>query len=267
MTPRVLAALLAVASVALPQPHRARWREEALAVLLAVRGRRRWYYALDTVLKVPLLAWQHRRAEPLGEPARWLTTLAGAGLLSTPVLIVGALAFTPVIGEDAAEFLFLLAPCGMLPAVAARAWRWVAHRGGGPVRHALAVLLTLFAGTGPVAAGALSVALGVPTVALVGSVVPGLWLVVTNGADLRRGRVPAALGGLGATAGVALAGVLLGLQLGLVHPGLSWLALAIGALSFLTLVPSYLAWSVWTGVRLLRGPTPDARPTRPGDAG
>ncbi|MEV0329586.1 hypothetical protein AB0H63_24530 [Micromonospora echinospora] len=251
MVTRFLAALLTVASAALPAPHRARWREEALAVLLAVRGGRRWRYAVDTVVKVPLLAWQYGRTELSGGPARWPSTVAGAGLLGTPLLLVGAVAATPVIGEEAAEFFFLLAPCGMLPAVAVWAWRWATGRGGGAVRYVPAALLTVFAGTGPIAAGALSVAVDLPVVALVGSVVPGGWLIATNLTALRHGRQPVALSALGVTAGAALIGLLSGLQLSILSAGTSGLASALGALSFLLLVPTYPAWSVWAGIRLL----------------
>ncbi|MFB9543700.1 hypothetical protein [Micromonospora sagamiensis] len=259
---RVLAALLVVASVGLPARHRARWREEALAVLLAVRGGRRWRYAVDTVAKVPLLAWQYRRTDPPGEPARWPSIVAGAWLLGTPALLAGAVVAAPVIGEDAAEFFFLLAPSGMLPVVAVRAGRWAVNRGGVAFRCTVVALLAAFAGTGPVAAGALSIALDQPLVALVGSVVPGLWLIATNVADLRRGRQPAALSGLGATAGAALVGLLLGLQLAMLSAGTSRPATALGALSFLLLVPTYAAWSVWTGLRLLRKPAIDGASLR-----
>ncbi|SCL20390.1 hypothetical protein GA0070616_1966 [Micromonospora nigra] len=246
---RLLTAVLAVASIALPRPHRARWREEALAVLLAVRGLRRWRYGLDTVLKVPLLAWQHRHPGA----ARWAAVMAGVGLLGTPVVLLGALTLAPLIGEDTAEFLFLVAPCGMLLAVVARTWKWAALRGGGPVRHGVAVLLTAFAGTGPVASGALSVVLDVPLVALLGSVVPGGWLIATNGAALRRRQGPMLLAALGVTAGAALVGVLLAAQLPAVAPGARWFAAATGVLSLVVLVPSYLTWTTWAGTRLLVG--------------
>lgn len=245
--PRALWVVLAAASVVLPRSHRARWREEATAVLLATSGTRRLRYALDTVVKSPVLAWHHRRADPLPPVRRRPAALAGAGLISTPVLIVAALSLAPVIGEDAAELLFLAAPCGMMPLVAVRSFRGAAHRGGTAPRYLAAAALAVFAGTGPVAAGALSVAVGVPGIALAGSFVPGVWLVAVCGTALVARLGPAALAVLGMIAGTALTGVLLGLQLAAQAPP------ALSVLSFLVLVPTYLSWSLWSGARLLRG--------------
>jgi hypothetical protein len=90
----------------------------------------------------------NRRGGSRAEPGAWACRLAGAGLLSTPVLVLAALTLTPVVGEDTAEFLLLMAPCGLLPAVAVRSFRVAAGRGGGP-RHLLAALVTVFTGTGP----------------------------------------------------------------------------------------------------------------------
>ena len=251
---RVLAGLLAVASLVLPRARRACWREEAMAVLLATSGARRLHFALDTVVKVPVLAFHYRRTDPLPPVRRWSAVLAGAGLLSTPVLIVAALALAPVIGEDAAELLFLGAPGGMLAVVAVRSFRSAAHRGGSAGRYAAALVLTVFAGTGPVAAGALSVAVAVPAIALAGSVVPGAWLIVVCGAALARRQGPVALAVAGVLAGAALSGVLLGLQLVTRAPGAGGVQV-LAALSFAVLAPSYLLWSLWSGVRLLRGRT------------
>jgi hypothetical protein len=250
---RALAVLLAAASLVLPRPRRARWREEAMAVLLATSGARRLGFTLDTVVKVPVLAWHYHRTDPLPPVGRWPAALAGAGLLSTPVLIVAALSLAPVIGEDAAEFLFLMAPGGMLPLVAVRSFRVAAHRGGTVARYVVALLVTVFAGTGPVAAGALSVLVGVPGIALVGSVVPGGWLICVGASALARRHGPPSLAVVGMVAGAALVGVLLGLQLTMLAAGSAGLLSALTALSLFALVPAYLVWSLWSGTRLLRG--------------
>lgn len=224
-----------------------------MAVLLATSGARRVHYALDTVLKAPVLAWQYGRLDPLPPVRHRVAALAGAGLLSTPVLIIAAVSLPPVIGEDAAELLFLGAPCGMLPIVAVRSFRGAAHRGGTAARYSAAALLTAFAGTGPVAAGALSVAVAAPSIAVVGSVVPGAWLIAVCGAALLRRSGPAALAVLGMVAGAALTGALLGFQLTMHAPGLGGFFQALTVLSFAALLPSYLMWSLWSGARLLRG--------------
>lgn len=250
---RALTVLLAAASLILPPSRRARWREEAMAVLLATAGARRVRFALDTVVKVPVLAWHYRRIDPLPPVRRWSAALAGAGLLSTPVLIVVAVVLAPVIGENTAEFLFLCAPGGMLPVVAVRSFRGAAHHGGTAVRYATAALLTVFAGTGPVAAGALSVALAAPGIALAGSVIPGAWLIAVCATALVRRHGSPSLAVVGTVAGTALIGTLLGLQLTMLAPGLGAPLSALTVLSFAALIPSYLTWSLWSGVRLLRG--------------
>lgn len=251
---RSLEILLRVASRALPAVHRARWQEEALAVLLETRGRRRWRYAWDTVVKAPVLAWHLRQADAGRSSPDWGAALAGAGLLAIPVLVLGALALPPLAGEDAAEFLFLIAPAGLLPLVALRSWRSALRRGGGLPRVAGAVVVTIFAGTGPVAAGALSVATGLSWLALPGSLVPGLWLAAVSGLALIRPVGPAALAVTGIVAGAAVTGVLLGLQLmilGVSHP----VTLLLGMTAMLTLIPSFTLWAAWSGARLLLGHT------------
>jgi hypothetical protein len=247
----LLRAALRISSALLPRQHRERWREESLAVLLAVDGARRWRYALDTIIKAPVLAGQHRRTGPDTGPGAWVAAVAAAGLLSIPVLLLAGLVRTPWLGEDAGEFLFLVAACGMLPTVAVHSWRSARRRGGGPVRYAVALLVTVFAGTGPIAAGALSVATGTPAVAFVGSLLPGAWLAVACGSALHDRRGPVALAVLGGIAGVALTGVLFGLQLWMHAPGAA--GAAISLLGVLVLVPTYLAWSTWTAMRILLG--------------
>ncbi len=64
---------------------------------------------------------------------------------------------------------------------------------------------------------------------------------------------PPALAVTGMVAGTALIGVLLGLQLTMLAPGPGGALSALTALSFAALVLSYPVWSLWSGVRLLRG--------------
>jgi hypothetical protein len=249
---RSLELLLRVASRALPAVHRARWREEALAVLLDTSGPRRWRYAVDTVVKAPVLAWHLRRAGSGRRSTDRGAALAGAGLLAIPVLVLGAVAMPPLVGEDTAELVFLLAPAGMLPVVALRSWRSARRRGGGPLRLAAAVVVTVFAGTGPVAAGALSVATGLSWIAVPGSLVPGLWLAGVGGLALVRRVGPAALAVIAAVAGAGLTGILLSLQLTIVGAPHA-MTLPVSALALLAFVPSFTVWTVWSGTRLLRG--------------
>ncbi|MGK5522130.1 hypothetical protein ACSNN9_22620 [Micromonospora sp. URMC 107] len=263
LTDRLLAGALAAAAVLLPRGGRARWREEALAVLLDAPPPLRYRYAVDTLVKLPVLAWQQRlAARPADPPLSWpVSACAGAGLLAVPVVMVAALALTPVLGEETAEFLFLVSPCGMLPAVAASCFHRARRRGGGARHHLLAALVALFAGTGPMAAGALGVGIGAAgagdqlagTVALVAGLAPGGWLLHHGVGALLRGHGPTALGALGAAAGTGLLGVPVGLHLGMAAPGLGWLSLLVSVLALLVLVPSFVGWSVWAGVRLLAG--------------
>ncbi|WP_229071012.1 hypothetical protein [Actinoplanes sp. DH11] len=251
---RILRTLLAVAALTLPAAHRARWREEALAVLADVPGARRWWYALDTVLKVPLLAHQFRT--PVAPPRRWLSALTGAALIGTSVLLVAAVLAPPLIGEGAAEFLFLLAPCGLLGVVAVRSFWTAKSYGGGLLPYLIAAFLTVFAGTGPVAAGALSVATDTAAVAMIGAVIPGLWLILISGAALLRHTSPPALAVTGMLCGAGLLAALIGLQLVTHVPALRGPGSALTAMSVMLLVPAWPVWSLWTGVRLIRADTP-----------
>jgi hypothetical protein len=251
---RVLTALLAVASLMLPSAHRARWREEAGALLFEVHGRRRWWFALDTVLKAPVLAWCHRVAEPPPpEPPRVVAALTGVGLIATSVLAVTAVVLAPALGEPAAEFLFLTSPCGLLGFVAVRGFRRARHHGGGIGRYTVATLVSVFAGTGPVAAGALSVVAGAPMIAVLGAVVPGAWLATVSVTALTRQSWPRPLCLLGLAAGASLVGVLVGVQVLSHVPVARPAASGMTVLSTMLLIPSYLAWSTWTGIRLLLG--------------
>ncbi len=247
---RFLRAVLALAAFTLPPAHRARWREESLAVLMAVHGVRRWWFTVDTVIKVPLLAGQFR--EPVPPPGRWLSIISGGALIGTSVLAAGALMLPSAIGEDAAEFLFLLAPCGLLGVVAVRA-TWTARSyGGGLLSYLTAATITVFAGTGPVAAGALSVATGRPVIAILGAFLPGLWLLTVSGAALARRSCPPAQALSGIIAGTGLLGVLVGLQLVTHVPSVRGPASALTALSLALFAPAWTVWSTWTGLRLIR---------------
>lgn len=251
---RFLTAVLAAASLILPAPHRARWREEAAALLLDVHGLRRWWFTVDIVLKAPVLAWCHRVAEPpLPRPGRVVAALTGAALLAMPLVAVTAMLLADQLGEPAAEFFFMVSPCGLFVFVAVRSFRRARHHGGGLPRYAGAALVAIFAGTGPVASGALSVATGVPLIAIVGGVVPGMWLATVSALSLARRDCPPVLALSGVATGVALTGLLAGIQI-VSHvpsagPAASWVTM----LSLMMLLPVYVVWSTWTGVRLLRG--------------
>ncbi|MEU4419590.1 hypothetical protein AB0F81_03125 [Actinoplanes sp. NPDC024001] len=239
---RLLRGLLALAALILPPAHRPRWREEALALLAEVRGVRRWWFALDTVVKVPVLARQFR--EPVPPPGRWLSVLTGLGLLGASGAIALAVLAPAGLPEDAAEFLFLMAPCAMVGVVAVRSFWTARSYGGGPLAYLIALLISVFAGTGPVAAGALSVATGFHAIAVAGAFLPGLWLITVSGAALLRRTSPPALALMGVLCGIGLLGVLLGLQL--------WPASPLNGLSVILLVPAWTVWSVWTAARLIR---------------
>jgi hypothetical protein len=239
-----------VSSTVLPPPHRQRWREESLAVLLAVRGARRWRYALDTIVKAPLLASQHRRGAPDTGPGPWVGAVAAVGLLGIPFLMLAGL-LAAESNEKAGEFFFLTASCGMLPTVAVHSWRSARRHGGGPARYALALLVTLFAGTGPISAAMLADATNAAAIGIAGSLLPGGWLTVACGYALYEGRAPVALAVLGGVAGIALTGVLFSVELSMLELGLASTLIAIP--SGLVLIPTFFAWSIWTGIRILRG--------------
>ena len=237
---RALTTILALASLMLPRSHRARWREEALAVLVAVHGSRRWWFLADTVVKVPLLAWEYRRPAP----GSLRSKLAGALLVGMSTLGVAAVPLAPVVGEATAEFLFLLTPCGMVGVVALHSFRR-----GGVLRP---LVVTLFAGTWPITGGLLSVAADLPLIAVVSAAVPGAWLATVSAVALARRSGPAPLAVLGLASGAGLFGVLTGVQLVTHVAAVRGPASLLTALSLVLLVPAYLGWSWWTGIRLLR---------------
>ena len=251
---RVLRFVLTVAALILPAAHRARWREESLAVLADVHGTRRWWFALDTIIKAPMLARQFRT--PVPAPGRWVSVLTGTALIGASVAMVAAVLLTDLLGEDAAEFLFAMTPCGLIGIVAARSFHSARSYGGGPVPYLLATLITVFAGTGPLAAGLLAVATGVPAIALVGAVLPGLWLIAVSVAALVRRTSPPTLALIGTLCGVGLIGLLLGVFLVSYLPELRGPASVLTVLSIVLLMPGWTVWSTWTGARLIRARAP-----------
>jgi hypothetical protein len=257
----VQAAVLGLASVVLPPPHRARWREEASAVLMEVSGPRRLWYTLDTVLKVPILARQYRRGQVYDLRGRWLSAVVGAALLaSASALVLPLLSGRPRVLPGMPvlalwePLAYLLVLGGLVALVATRSFRSARRRGGG-VRYADAgaLFLTVFVAAGPVVVWPLSTALNLPAVALLGNVLPGMWLAAICALALRRRTGPWPLAVLGAIAGLALIGVLGSAPLGQMMPEHQALAYQIGRLSSAVAAPTYLVWSAWAGVRLLFG--------------
>jgi hypothetical protein len=253
--------VLGMASIVLPPRHRARWREEAAAVLMEVSGVRRLWYTVDTVLKVPILARQHRRGHADGLPGRGISAVVGAALLASalalifPVLsgVPRTLPGVPVLAVWE-PLAYLLVLGGLAALVAARSFRSVRRPGGGlQYADTGALLITVLVGTGPVVAWLLSIALNLPVVAFVGNVLPGMWLAAICAMALRRRTGPWPLAVVGTIAGLALIGVLGTVPLGQMVPGHEPLALLVGRLSSAVAAPTYLIWSGWAGVRLLLG--------------
>jgi hypothetical protein len=148
---------------------------------------------------------------------------------------------------------YLLAMGGLVALVATRSFRSAQRPGGGlQYAHSVALLITMFAGTGPVVTWLASIALNLPVVALIGSVLPGAWLAAVCAMALRRRTGPWPLAVVGTVAGLALIGALGTLPLTQVL-GHQTLALLVGHVSMLVAAPTYLIWSGWAGVRLLRG--------------
>jgi hypothetical protein len=263
----VQTAVLGLASIVLPRRHRARWREEAAAVLMEVSGARRLWYTLDTVVKVPVLARQHRRGQPEGLPvtSRWISAVAGAALLASalaavlPLLTVESTVESTVPpGSRAVPVLdplgYLQVMGGLVALVAIRSFT-AARRPGGGLRYAdsVAVLITVFVGAGPLVAWLLSTGLNLPIVALVGNVLPGLWLAGVCSLAVRRRIGPWPPAVVGTVAGLALMGALGAAPLWRMTSELQSVALLIGHTSLLVAAPTYLIWSAWAGVRLLLG--------------
>jgi hypothetical protein len=236
--------LLRVASYALPAPYRRRWLEETLAVLYDVYGWRRWWYAVDTALKAPLLAREYQRASAVAP--RRLTDLAGATLVATPCLIVGGIFFGGMVGLDLLRVhvivLMLLAP---LPAVAVRSFAIATRRGGG-VRYAGAAALTVMVAVGPI--GTFRAAVeekGDWTV--LGAALLGGWLVWVNAVIVRRRTGAADQAVLGVIAGAAITLLAAG---SVVTDGMLWGFVIFG---IVTTIPVLATWCVMAGLRLLFG--------------
>jgi hypothetical protein len=234
--------LLRLASAVLPPAHRDRWQEEAAAVLMDVSGWRRFRYTVDTVVKVPVLAWQYR------EPVDVVTAAVGGALIASVVAIVsGAPAVLPGAGRpDPVAYLLVLG--GLVAVVAARSFRTARRHGGGlTYADSGAVLVTVAVGAGPL----IVAPLGLPVVTLVGTVLPGVWLAVVSATAWRRRTGPRALAVVGVVAGVSLMGVLGTVSLLRLAPGFP--VQPAGSVALAVAAPSYLVWSLWSGVRLLLG--------------
>ncbi|GAA1027602.1 hypothetical protein GCM10009557_09620 [Virgisporangium ochraceum] len=285
--------VLGIASIVLPRRHRARWREEASAVLIGVSGVRRLWYTLDTVLKVPILARQHRReqtgGQPTSLPGRQLSAVVGAALLASALAAAadllsvlrllrgpgptGADVFfevpdgLPVIGMPD-PLRYLLVSGGLVALMATRSFRSAQRPGGGvQYAHSGAVLITVFVGTGPLVGWILARALYLPVVALVANVLPGVWLATVCALALRRRTGPWPLAVVGAIAGLAPIGVLVALPLVHVIAGQQPLPfLVVHGLPLVTM-STYVIWSAWAGVRLLLGRQDLLMARPPGPAG
>jgi hypothetical protein len=286
-----------MASIVLPRRHRARWREEASAVLMGVSGVRRWWYTVDTVLKVPILARQHRRgparqADSL--PGRGVSAVVGAALLASALAVAAdlfALYLLREPGPIGADVYFdvsdalpvitmsdpfghLLVMGGLFALVATRSFLSARRPGGGlQYAHSGALVITVFAGAGPVVAWLLSITFNLPVVALVGYVLPGVWLATVCVMALRRRTGPWPLAVVGTVAGLTQIGSLGAPPLVQAMFGHQPLALLVGHGSLVGTALTYLIWSAWAGVRLLLGrqdllmarpPTPDG--LRPDEA-
>ncbi|MDP9795091.1 fermentation-respiration switch protein FrsA (DUF1100 family) [Catenuloplanes nepalensis] len=247
-------ALIRAGARLLPPGHRDRWREETLGLLADVHGVRRWWYAADILVKLPAL----RRSLSARPGRRSVPILAGLAMLGTTALIVGAPLLATVIGEDNAEALFLLAPLGLAPAVVMRAT-------AGPRRPLRTALTIVGCGFGAVfaailialasAAGAAGLLFGtLIAAAVLCALAPAGWLIGTTVADLRTRRTPATLSAAGLLAGIGLTLVLFCFGVGLSRGGLPPSMQGLAILGLAVLVPAYLVWSVWTGLRLLVAP-------------
>jgi hypothetical protein len=178
--------------------------------------------------------------------------VVGGTLLGPFVAVLSAMATRELpMGRLWNEVLYLLAMGGLFALVATRSFH-SARRRGGVQRYAGAALMTAFVGTGPAVAWPLSAALDLPVVALIGNVLPAVWLAVVCAIALRRRTGPWPLAVVGIVAALALTGVL-GCAPLMQVPGQNPLALLIGGLSLVVAAPTYLIWSAWTGVRLILG--------------
>lgn len=244
--------LLQVGSFALPRPYRARWLEEALAVLYEVHGWRRWWYGVDTALKAPLLAREYQRGPVL--PPRWLTMFAGATLAVWPAFTLGVLILgQPDDGRLVASILLL--PLGLLPVVAGRSFHVAARRGGGAVRYAAAAVLTAAIMFGPFATIRAALAER-GDVTVLGMTLLGGWLVWVNLTILRRRIGAADQATLGLISGVPIAVLpIAAVQGGSLASSLVFFGMGMT-------VPVLGTWCLLAGLRMLAG-RPDLMLDRP----
>jgi hypothetical protein len=248
-----MSVVLRVASVVLPRGHRARWREEVAAVLMDVSGWRRFRYTVDTVVKVPVLAVHHRSAGLVGGKGRRLSALVGAALIASVLATLSGSPRALPGGSLRDPVGYLLAMGGLAALVAVRSFRTARRRSGARLGYADsgAVVITILAGAGPLVGGLVSWALYLPVLAMVGNVLPGLWLATVCGTALLRRTGPWPLAAIGTVAGLAMVAALgLALPLAKMTPHA---AMLIGEVSILVAAPAFLVWSAWAGVRLLLG--------------
>lgn len=230
--------LLRVASLVLPGPYRARWYEEALALLAEVpAGGRRWRYAFDTALKVPLMA-RELRYDVAPPPPRWQLEVAGLALVGGPALVIGAIVLVNSLGYRG-ELLILLAPLGMVPLVAVRAAQSAAGNGG----FGRAVAVTVLAATGPVSALFIDDVLAF----FVAGAVAFAWLAVVSVSALVFGVGPSGEAQLGAVTGLLWPVGLVG-SLATGSPVLGYAFFA-----YYLAVVLFAIWAVLAAVRLLSG--------------
>jgi len=254
--------LFTVGSWLLPAGRRARWREESLALLLEVRGPRRWRYAADLLIKVPVLAWQ------LHQPAtRWPTpgaALSGLSLLLAAFGIVSAYLFSSLLGEQTAEALLLLAPLALAGYI-------TRHTVVSARRRATAVLVVVFGAFGPLvgvgilAAGPLAPGWLQPAAATAGYAAlsgPAAWLTITSAQAIHHRQAPLALHGFGLVAGSAFALAIAWLPWQILSNGQPPLpVLAAIVLALFAFLSAFPVWAIWTALRLI---IQSARTTDPG---
>lgn len=259
--------LLTIGSALLPAEGRARWREESLALLLEVHGARRWRYAADLLLKLPLLAWQLHRGSAGGWPSP-AAVLAGAGLLFAPVLVTCAMVLPAALGEDNAEALLVLAPTALGPYLVREAVR-SARRPAGAAAYIVVGACGPVLGLGVLAAGTAAPAWLRPAATVVGYAAitaPAAFIAARSWRAARRGDGPRVLHQLGVVAGgcftVEIAG-LLAAMLGGGSPAPAPIA-ALLVLCLFAFVVTFVVWCVWMGMRLLILPRGRTTPRRAG---
>lgn len=243
--------LLELGSALLPTAHRARWREESLALLMEVDDRRRRRYTADILLKLPLLAWQAHRGPGAGWP-RPGAVLAGAGLLFAALIVVSAMTLTAVLGEDNAEGLLVLAPFALAPFITRQAIR---SRCG---RFTTAVVI-IFGAFGPLVAvvvlatGRLAPPALQPVITFLGYSVttgPAVWLAVTSWLAVRRREQPVPMHVVGLVAGTAFGVLIVALIIQILSSGSPpALVLAVMVLALFVFLATFLLWAVWAGLR------------------